>query len=978
MAGLFEQIRKLPRLHDRAAAERAFAELRATASGSDELKPLSELIERGDAACDLLLRIFSASPYLTGLCLRDPIGLRDCLLSEPDRYRAELAETMAAQVAATRSSEEAMRALRVFKRRIALLIGLLDIGCDWPVDRVTEALSDAADAAVVASVRFLMARAARAGNFTPADPEAPEADSGYFVLGLGKLGGRELNYSSDIDLIVFYDTERWQARGGREPGPFFVRLTRDLVRMLQERTADGYVFRVDLRLRPDPGATQIALSTEAGLTYYESFGQNWERAALIKARVVGGDQRAGEEFLSQLAPFIWRRYLDFAAIADIHAMKRRVHEFKGHARIAVAGHNIKLGRGGIREIEFFAQTQQLIAGGRQNDLRGRKTVETLNKLAEKGWIDRNTAQDMAEAYRFLRYVEHRLQMIADEQTHTLPERGEELERLAHFCGFADAEAFAAALVARLQRVQSHYEDLFERVPEPPEAAEGLAFRGGDEEDPATLEALSRMGFGNPANVVAAVRAWRSGRYAATRSQRARERLTEFLPVLLEALASTAQPDAALASFDRFLAELPAGVQLFSLLSANPELLRLIANIMGTAPRLAHVLSRRPRILDAVLDPGFFGALPSPETLEATIARETAAAADHQDFLDRIRRVGQEQRFLIGAWVLSGTITADQAGGAYAALAQGLIAALQTQVETELARVHGRLEGGRAAVLAMGKLGGREMTAGSDLDLIIIYDFAGDQAASDGAKPLAGNQYYARFTQRLITAISSPTAEGKLYDVDMRLRPSGHQGPVATRFSSFVDYQQTKAWTWEHLALTRGRLVSGPADFCRTIESAIAEILSVPRERAQVAEDVQAMRDKIAKANKGSHAIWDIKLARGGLVDIEFIAQFLQLISAHEHPQVLDQNTGAALRKLAEAGLLAKADADILMPADRLYQNLTQILRLCLDRPFDPAEAPEGLRALLIRATGEPDFATLEARLKDTLASVHQAFGRLIR
>ena len=291
---------------------------------------------------------------------------------------------------------------------------------------MTQALSDAADTSVSCAVRFLLSRAAVAGHIEPRNPAEPDEASGYFVLGMGKLGAGELNYSSDIDLIIFFDSSQTNLKEGVEPASFFVRLTRDLVKLLQERTAEGYVWRTDLRLRPDPGATQLALSTDAGFAYYESFGQNWERAALIKARVIAGDKEAGQSFLEQISPFIWRRYLDFAAVADIHAMKRRVHEFKGHARIAVAGHDVKLGRGGIREIEFFTQTQQLIAGGRQPELRTLQTLVTLERLAKQGWIDDKAVRDLTQSYRFLRNVEHRLQMIADEQTHKLPSGDKEL------------------------------------------------------------------------------------------------------------------------------------------------------------------------------------------------------------------------------------------------------------------------------------------------------------------------------------------------------------------------------------------------------------------------------------------------------------------------------------------------------------------------------------------------------------------------
>jgi glutamate-ammonia-ligase adenylyltransferase len=513
------------------------------------------------------------------------------------------------------------------------------------------------------------------------------------------------------------------------------------------------------------------------------------------------------------------------------------------------------------------------------------------------------------------------------------------------------------------------------MPELTTDGENLVF-AGETDDPGTVEALARMGYARPSDVLAAVRGWHHGRYPAVRSPRARELLTEVQPALVKAFAGAADPDRAIATFDRFLAELPAGVQLFSLLKANPALLRLLAAIMGTAPRLSRILSRRRRLLDAVIDPRTFAALPTPEELDGVIRSELAAATDEQDVLDRARIIGSEQAFLIGVKVLSGTINAGEAGNAYARLAEGLIGALADCVEKEMERVHGRVRGGGAVVVAMGKLGGRELTASSDIDLIVVYDYDAAAVQSDGAKPLAPSQYYARYTQRLISHLSAPTAEGALYEVDMRLRPSGQKGPVAAQLSTFLEYQSTEAWTWEHMALTRARVITGPPELRRKVEGAIHDTLVRPRDRAVIAKDVRDMRALIA-AEKGTDNIWDLKQVRGGLVDLEFIAQHLQLVHAAAHPEVLDQTTLAAYRKLAAAGLIPAAAADRLIQATRLIHNLTQVLRLCLEEPFDPATAPSGLKALLARAGDAPDLASLERDVRETLAGVEVLFSDLI-
>jgi glutamate-ammonia-ligase adenylyltransferase len=525
------------------------------------------------------------------------------------------------------------------------------------------------------------------------------------------------------------------------------------------------------------------------------------------------------------------------------------------------------------------------------------------------------------------------------------------------------------------RVQSHYGALFENMPELTRAGGSLVFTG-DADDPETVETLRRMGYDNPSGVIATVKGWHFGRYPAMRSARARERLTEVQPVLLDALAKTADASGALAAFDRFLSELPAGVQLFSLLRSNPGLLRLLADIMGMAPRLARILGRRSRLLDAVLDPGFFDAEPSPEAIGERAREIIGQARDYQDCLDRARIFGSEQSFLIGVRLLSGTLSAERAGVGYARLAESIVRELHGSVEREIAEQHGTVPSGAAAVVAMGKLGGREMAANSDLDLIVIYDFPEATRESNGVKPLPAAQYYARLTQRLVSALTAPTTEGQLYEVDMRLRPSGNAGPVATHLESFIAYQAEAAWTWEHMALTRARVVAGPPMLTSVVERVIREALCQPRDRQRLTADVREMRARI-EAEKGTGAIWDLKQVRGGVVDVEFIAQYLQLAHGHRHPEVLDPTTLTALARLRAAGLLSDSHAEVLIPAARLYQGLQQVHRLCLEGPMVPEQAPKGLLQLLARAAGVPDFERLNGELQQTLSAVHVLFDEII-
>ena len=915
----------------------------------------------------LLASLFGNSPFLTQCSLNEPDLLRRLLQQGPEATFADVEGRLNRDLAGA-DRAAAMRALRLARRRVALLVALSDMAGWWPLERVTGALSRFADLALAAAIRHLLAAAAAAGEFAPPDPDAPERDSGLVVLGMGKLGAGELNYSSDIDLIVLYDAERAPYRGRRDVGHFFVRLTQELVRMMQERTADGYVFRTDLRLRPDPGSTPSAISTVAALAYYESAGQNWERAALIKARAVAGDLAAGRSFLAELTPFLWRRHLDFAAIRDIHSIKRQINAYRGGGRIAVAGHNIKLGRGGIREIEFFVQTQQLIWGGRLPALRVAGTCAGLEILARAGRIAAEAATELAAAYDFLRRVEHRLQMVDDAQTHTIPADAAGLARLATFLGFASVEYFASELLRHLTAVESRYAALFEEAPSL--AGPGNLVFTGSEDDPETLKTLAELGFAEPGAVAALIRGWHHGRYRATRSQRARELLTELVPSLLRAFGASASPDTALLRFDQFLARLPAGVQLFSLLYNNATLLELMAEIMAAGPRLADLLARRPSLLDGVLSAGFFDPPPGPTALAADFARLIDGARDYQETLDIARRWVGDRKFQIGVQMLRARLDGEAAGAAFADIAEAAIAGLLPRVAAEFAAAHGAVAGGGLVVLGLGKLGGREMTVTSDLDLILVYDAPDTVEASDGRRPLPVSTYYARLCQRLINALTAMTPEGNLYEVDMRLRPSGTKGPVASSLAAFRRYHQELAWTWEHMALTRARLVAGAPELAATVTALIAEVLTRPRNRRALAAEVADMRRRMAEQHRHPPP-WEVKHRRGGLVDIEFIAQYLQLREAARHPSVLRQNTDAALAAAAEIGALDPKAAAELGAALRLWHNVQGLLKLTVAEPFDEEAATPALKTLLARGAGAVDFAGLKS---DMEAAAARALG----
>jgi [glutamine synthetase] adenylyltransferase / [glutamine synthetase]-adenylyl-L-tyrosine phosphorylase len=914
----------------------------------------------------LLDTLFGNSPYLGTLALEHPDALMAFAETGPDACIADLITNL------TRSTETditvVMRDLRLAKARAALVIALADIAHLWIVDRVTEALSDFADACVGRALRALLLQAHERGHIALPDPANPEKGIGYTVFGLGKLGGRELNYSSDIDLLVIFD-EHLPYVGKKSPQEFAVQLTKDLVRMLQERTAQGYVFRTDLRLRPD--STAIAVSRGAAQIYYESYGQNWERAAMIKARGVAGDTVLATAFIHDMQPFIWRKSLDFYAIQDIHSIKRQIYAHKGGGTVEVAGHNIKLGRGGIREIEFFAQIQQLIWGGRFVQIRLSRTLPTLDALTALSFVAPGVRDDLIAAYRYLRTLEHRLQMIADEQTQTLPADPAKLARVGMFMGHTDPAAFIAEVEKVLRTVEIHYAGLFEDSPSL--AVDGNLVFTGAEEDPDTLETLKRLGYQNPLAVAQTVRGWHHGRYRATRSDRARQLLTEVMPGLLSALGKTAQPDAAFMRFDHCLAALPAGVPLLSVFFANPDLLDLVAEIMGDAPRLAEHLSHRPTLLDYVLAPEFYGPIGGCDEFQSDLERTLAATESFEAALDACRRWANDQQFRVGVHTLRRMIDPSQAAEHFTAIAEAVIQKLVPRVCDEFALQFGTVPGGRLAVLGYGKLGSFEFTPTSDLDLVVIYDAALD-AYSSGAKSLPASAYYIRLTQRLITAFTLLTREGKLYEVDMRLRPNGDKGPLACSLEAFAKYQMEDAWTWEHMALTRARVVFGPEALAAKITATAATALNKARDPDALVYAVADMRARMRRDQKEG-GLWDVKRCPGGLIDAEFILQYLLL--AHPKVQPASARPPDIIAALTAAGALSMTDGEALESGIALWSRIQVMLRLTSEGELPDADTPLGLKQKLAATAGMPDFATLESLMRDTAEAVSGIFQNVI-
>lgn len=835
-------------------------------------------------------------------------------------------------------------ALRRERWGLAVALGIGDLAGAFPLTLVMEELSSfadrAMDQAIAAAIR------ARVEDAEPA---------GFTALALGKHGAGELNYSSDIDPILLYDPERLPRRERDEPGEAAQRVARTLVETLSRQTADGYVFRVDLRLRPASEVSPLAISFNAALTHYESLALAWERAAFIRARACAGDIAAGEEFLRQIRSFVWRRNLDFGAIEEIRRLTARIRSHHGGPQAPGPGFDVKRGRGGIREVEFFAQTHQLIHGGRRPSLRVRGTRAALDALAAEGIIAAEDAQVLGESYDRLRVIEHRLQMVADRQTHSLPTDRDALDNVAWLDGLTGGEALLAELAAITERVATRYDALLDG---PDSAASPLPLG----QDGVVAERLGQLGFSDPVHLAERIEGWSDGRVRALRSEAARAAFEAVFPALLEALAKAPDPDRAVARWETLLINLPSAVNLFRLLEARPGLLEQLIAILTLAPPLADELARRPDLLDALIDTS---ALDLPGSVEELAARMSLPeGAGYEELLDRVRRVVGETRFALGVQLIEAAQDPLEIAEALSRTAEAALAVCLKGAEAEFARIHGRIPGHDLLVLGLGRLGGGALTHASDLDLIYLFS-TGDGAAnvqSDGERPLGVTLYFNRLAQRVTAALSVATAEGPLYEVDTRLRPQGNQGPLSASLDSFERYQKEDAWTWEHMALNRARVLAGPPQARAQLEAILSQVLHTPRDPVKLREDVLKMRHEMA-AHKAPKGALDVKLHRGGLVDLEFLIHYLQL---RERIALTPEMVGA-LTGLVEAGLLPEN----LLKAQKVLIRVLVAARLLAP---DSQEPSASACAVLARSCGAPSYPALLEMLAEARHGVAAAWA----
>lgn len=867
---------------------------------------------------DLLAGVAGCSPYLAGLLVKEAEWLSSAL-SDPNAVDRLLLDLTVSD-------------LRQAKRRIAAFTALADLSGAWSLGQVTKTLTDLADISVDLAVQAALDPMIARGKL----PDKP----GHFTLAMGKMGAFELNYSSDIDLICLFDDTGLSVTQAQERRSHLVRATRTAMQNLSQLTADGYVFRTDLRLRPDPSVTPVCVAASSAERYYESVGRAWERAAFIKARVAAGDRAAGQRFLDQLRPFVWRRHLDFVAIEEAHALRLKIRDAKGlHGPITLPGHNMKLGRGGIREIEFYTQTRQLIAGGRDPSLRATGTCDGLAALTQAGWVEAETAQTLTQHYISHRTIEHRLQMIRDAQTHDLPHSEDGMERLAALMG-TSPQQLLPRIKSSLEDVHRLTEDFFE-----PKAHKAQI---------PTFEADLADGLSA---------AWPS--YPALRSERASQVFDRVGPAILNRLSRATDPQNALRHFDSFLKGLPAGVQVFTLFDANPVLVDLLCDICATSPALADYLGRNAAVLDAVIAGEFFAPWPGQARLEQTFAAQLQRADGYEAALDAARVTMQEWHFRIGVHHLRGLISAQEASTQYTDLARATLCQILPLVLAQLAQKHGAPPAA-FAVLGLGSLGAAEMTAASDLDLMVIYRATRDDV-SDGRKPLDARGYATRLTQALITALSAPMARGRLYEVDMRLRPSGRAGPVATSITAFARYQAEDAWIWEHLALCRaGVVASTDQNLTDTIKQSIAQIYASAQAPDTVLAAVLDMYDRLQQAKPRTHA-FVVKLGPGGLQQIELAGQMLAYFDRVPKPDLASQFDGPVAKRLLDDA--QRAD---LLAAARLLKTVRVTQALLVKDPS--TRAGQGGDEMLQRETGSKDvpgaisaaFATAQTVL-DALA-----------
>jgi glutamate-ammonia-ligase adenylyltransferase len=939
--------------------EGLLAELQSRWSGTANLPALTAAV--ADAADPRLAvaglaRVADAAPALLEPVARDPARLRRLALvlgASPLVARLLAAEPeLAALVTAgagaiadlvpvprVETGADLARSLRAFKRRRVVLIATRDLLAESSLEETTAALSTLAEDALELAVAGARARLVRDHGDVVVDGRP----TGFVVLGMGKLGGGELNFSSDIDLVYLYASDAAASAGGPRGGlsarEFFTRLAEEVTRALHHATADGFVFRVDLRLRPEGTNGPIVNSVANALTYYESWGQTWERAAYLKARPVAGDRALGTSFLRDLAPFVYRRYLDYATLEDIKEMKARVTSALAAARDK--GVNVKLGRGGIREIEFVIQSLQLVHVGKDERIRERNSLRALARLAEARYLPPEEGERLAAAYRFLRDVEHKIQLVDERQSQVIPSGDDELH-LARRLGLAavDPTATLARFRAECRR---HMDTVFAsftayfytsratigRVADP-----RLTSVLAELEDAGTAARLRELGFLEIDAAVANLRLLRDGAPTARATPRRKKLLLEVAPALLGEIVHAPDPDLALRNMASFLAAIGARSSFLALLAENASTLRVLVRLFGSSQFLSQVLIRHPEMLDSLVRSDLVRVEWTQAAMTHELASLLAVAETYEDRLDALRRFRNEQFLRIGINDLEGLLDFPAVSSQLSDVADACVAAALRVAEHETLQRYGLTAApGCFAVVALGKLGSRELTYNSDLDLIFVYV----PAAEDGV-PVDAREFFTRVAQTMLTTLQAPTREGRVYTIDTRLRPSGNKGPLVSSRAAFSRYHAESSQLWERQALIKARAIAGDATLMAEVDAIIERFVYARPLRDDEIAEIHRLRMRMERELAGDERRgFNIKTGRGGLVDIEFLTQMLQLKHGTDVPAVRRRATRHALAELAAAGVVAPEDAAALEESYAFLRRLTNRLRIERDQPVEALE-----------------------------------------
>lgn len=922
-----------------------------------------------DAARDLIAGSAACSPYLMRLLSRASEDLPAIFNTSPEKSLASIC-IEARNLSLDESPEIQSRKLRHLKDRASLIIALCELGGVWETMEAAKELSEFADAVVHAALRMALTELTTKG-YAPIDPENPERDSGICIIAMGKHGARELNYSSDIDLIFIYDGSAASLQSNPS------KLAADTVKLvcsrLSDQTKNGYVFRTDIRLRPDPGSSAPATSITAAESYYESFGQNWERAAFIKARAIAGDMVLGDEFMTMMKPFVWRKFLDFAAIEDIHSIIRQMQLIPSPGEKEIENRDLKTGQGGIREIEFFAQTQQLVLGGKRPALRARQTLSALSELQHANVIGSETKDILSSCYEKLRMFEHRLQMLRDEQTHKIPRCKDDLLRIANLIGLKTIEDLRRQVVDVTSNVHREFLDFFEDEGSLATEFGSLSFTGIDiTED--TLSSLRKMGFERAKDVAEMIKRWHAGNIKATRTKRGRELLTELTPRLLLAFSDSQNPDETFFAFDRFVTRLPTGVQIFSLLANNPAVSGRLISIMSISPDLGQTLARNANLVEMLVEDDWTDA--DKEISCGKLEENIGMEGSFEGAVNIVRRWGAEQKFNTASMLVMGVIDAQKAASNFSSIAENALRIVLSLAHKEMERLFGTMNG-ECVIIGLGRLGIGRMTASSDVDLMFVYKAPAD-AVSDGAKQLGAAEYYLRLMRRVLSAISARGPDPALFEVDMALRPSGRSGPAAVSFSSFAKYYRDGAWTWELMALTKAKILAGDTSLSGEIAHEIDTVLRMPRKNHDLKASVLDMRRRLLE-NKMPESLWDLRNCLGGITDIEFILQYLLL---RELPNGFASSECAPYKVEVLKDLLMKEGvtdnlAISLLNADELYESVTQFLKASHRNGFGQQLAGFELVNRIIELLDVSNFEEAEEKLVNTQELVTKIYQKVL-